>query len=358
MSADVNARRGKATAEAKLRKSEAEMRATIADRFGDQIEVIGKFAGLKNPWHLYCKKHKEHFHRAGGFLRKGAGCDKCGTAQYSDKQAKLAREKGAVQFPAKLRERHADRYVLIGEYTSRRVRARFRCVTHGEYMQLPDVALRKRGGCPDCGVIGRRQQSRSITQDEFVLKLRDVNPSIRLIGKYVNKTTRTEFRCALDGYEWKTTPDSVLSGHGCKACDVRKPRVSGPPKAKTYKLGRECISVQGYEPQALDLLRKRYAVDQLRVGKDVPIISYKEHGRSRRYYPDIFIPDEKRIVEVKSSYTLCQNAEALARIKRKRAATIRAGFRFNLMVMTQSGRRIKLPENWYRMTIHALQKLL
>lgn len=61
MNTDVNAR--SATAEAKLRKSEAEMRTLITDRFGDQIEVIGDFSGLKNPWHLYCKKHNEHFHR-------------------------------------------------------------------------------------------------------------------------------------------------------------------------------------------------------------------------------------------------------------------------------------------------------
>lgn len=342
----------------KLRKSEAHMREIIAKRFQGKIKIIGEYAGLKNPWHLYCTEHKEHFYRAGGFLRKGAGCSKCKSEKYTEFRRAFCKINVGAAYPKRLRNLHGLKYKLLSEFESMSALATFRCVDHGEYRSSPTMALRTHGGCSECCRLGRKAQSRCITPAQFKTQLKEVNPNIKVLGEYVNKTTRISFQCKLDGYEWTTTPDSVLSGHGCKFCDVRKPRLSGRPKAKEYKLGRRQVSVQGYEPQALDLLQRRYSPVQIVVGKEVPIFEYPIEGRTRRYYPDIFIPDENRIIEVKSTFTLCSNSATLSKIKRKRRAVLRAGYRFNLMVMTPSGSRIKLPDNWHTLDAEALRQVI
>lgn len=355
MTAEDHFIRTQNTAVTRLRKSEAHMRAVIAQRFKGSIVVKGDYTGLKNIWHLYCTTHQLSFYRHGGFLRSGAGCEKCCEEQVRRKVRANAIKGGTVRFAAQLVEKHGGQYELSGGYTTLKAKANFNCKLHGGYSVVAWLALRKHGSCPDCGSLGRKQQSRCITPEQFATKLLEVNPNIEVLGDYVNKTTRIAFRCKLDNYEWSTTPDSVLAGHGCKFCDVRNHRMVGRPKAKEYVLGKQVVSVQGYEPQALDMLLRRYKAKQIVVGKEVPFFRYQVESRTRTYYPDIFIPHEKRIIEVKSTYTFFGSEAILARVKKKRAAVVRAGFRFNLMLMTENGSRIKLPDNWHRLSLEALK---
>lgn len=355
MTAEDHFIRGQAIAESRLRKSEAHMRAVIAQRFKGSILVKGAYTGLRNTWHLYCVTHDVHFYRHGGFLRTGAGCEKCCEDQLLRKMRANAVRKGNVRFTAKFKEKFGDKYTLVDPFVTERTKIRFNCDEHGEYLNSPEVAIRRYGGCQKCGHRARSNQSRCITPAQFVAKLSEVNPNIEAVGEYVNKTTRIAFRCTLDNYEWTTTPDSVLAGHGCKFCDVRNHRMVGRPKAKEYTLGKKVISVQGYEPQALDLLLTRYKATQLIVGKEVPVFIYDAGERTRRYFPDIFIPSENRIVEVKSTYTLFGSERTFSTVKKKRDAVILAGYKFNLMLMTENGSRIKLPDNWHDLGLEALK---
>lgn len=69
-----------------------------------------------------------------------------------------------------------------------------------------------------------------------------------------------------------------------------------------FKSGQE-IKVQGYEIYALELLEKKYKFEEIKIGKDVPSIDYLYNNKKCRYFPDIFIPKENLIIEVKSDYT-------------------------------------------------------
>jgi hypothetical protein len=61
---------------------------------------------------------------------------------------------------------------------------------------------------------------------------------------------------------------------------------------------------QGYENVALLQLVKTYKEEQI-LNKivEMPDIRYEFNSKKCRYYPDIYIPDEKKIIEVKSEYT-------------------------------------------------------
>jgi hypothetical protein len=76
-------------------------------------------------------------------------------------------------------------------------------------------------------------------------------------------------------------------------------------KSKEYitKSGRKYI-IQGYEDIALDELYISYLEDMIVIGKaNVPQINYIFDNKEKIYYPDIFIPSENKIIEVKSTWT-------------------------------------------------------
>jgi len=101
-------------------------------------------------------------------------------------------------------------------------------------------------------------------------------------------------------------------------------------KEYIWKTG-EISLVQGYEPIVLtELEEEGYTFDEILTStKDMPLIKYSFEGVSRRYFPDIFIPKENIIIEVKSNYTLNKEWD---KNQAKFEATKSQGFDFRLEV--------------------------
>ena len=76
-------------------------------------------------------------------------------------------------------------------------------------------------------------------------------------------------------------------------------------KYKEYKMPSGKIrKVQGYEPFALRELLKVYIEDEIKTDrKDVPRIEYEINNKKKYHFPDIFIPHENKLIEVKSTWT-------------------------------------------------------
>ena len=86
---------------------------------------------------------------------------------------------------------------------------------------------------------------------------------------------------------------------------ARKLRSSFATKLYTFPSGRQ-EHIQGYENKALDdLLKSGVSEDDIVVGtEEVPFVWYNDgSGVMRKYYPDIYIPSQNRLIEVKSPYT-------------------------------------------------------
>lgn len=76
-------------------------------------------------------------------------------------------------------------------------------------------------------------------------------------------------------------------------------------KTKKYitKTGKIYI-IQGYENLALTELLEYYSDSDIVMGKSlVPKINYEFNNTNKVYYPDIYIPKENKIIEVKSDWT-------------------------------------------------------
>jgi hypothetical protein len=91
------------------------------------------------------------------------------------------------------------------------------------------------------------------------------------------------------------------------------------------------ISYQGYENIAIISLLEKYKENEFETqgGKNIPTIWYEQEGVRRRYYPDIYIPKEHKIIEVKSSYTY---ERFLDKNILKKEACIKNGYNFEFWI--------------------------
>jgi hypothetical protein len=110
-------------------------------------------------------------------------------------------------------------------------------------------------------------------------------------------------------------------------------------KYKKYKMPSGIIrNVQGYEPFALDDLIKRYSEEQIKTRrKDVPRLEYIFENKKHYYFPDIYISNENKIIEVKSNYTY--NLSPDIRELKKNSCIIN-GYKFEFWIFDDKGNKI------------------
>ena len=56
------------------------------------------------------------------------------------------------------------------------------------------------------------------TKEDYCKELKHKYPHIKMLGDYVNNSTKTKFCCKLDFYEWDSTPSNTLK-YGCSVCN-------------------------------------------------------------------------------------------------------------------------------------------
>ena len=108
---------------------------------------------------------------------------------------------------------------------------------------------------------------------------------------------------------------------------------------KDYTLpSGKIIKIQGFEKFALDILYKKYDESDILLGTvNMPEIWYFDN-KYRRYYPDIYIPKDNLIIEVKSIYTYEKNFNE---VNTKRLATQALGYTFKMIIFDKYGNILK-----------------
>ena len=96
------------------------------------------------------------------------------------------------------------------------------------------------------------------------------------------------------------------------------------------------IQIQGYENLAIDLLLILGYIEEeiITNRKDVPKIKYQFEDKERKYFPDIYLPNENKIIEVKSEWTYQLWEE---KNKTKEKACINQGYLFEFWIFDNKG---------------------
>lgn len=100
---------------------------------------------------------------------------------------------------------------IISDFKNISTKVLCKClIDNNEWYALPyNLLLGK--GCPKCA-------GKNKTTNDFIKEMKNINPNISILGKYVNATTKILCKCLIDGYEWYATPNNLLRGIGCPKC--------------------------------------------------------------------------------------------------------------------------------------------
>lgn len=234
-------------------------------------------------------------------LLRGHGCPSCGTKRMADAQ----RKPHAVYVDEV--ERTNPSVAVIGEYIGDSTKVACQCKKCGHKWEPWPSSLRKGHGCPKCGLMSSIRTRRK-TQQQFISDLADINPSIEVLGRYVNATTKIECRCKECSYEWNVVPDSLLQGTGCPRCGKKKNHDSLRKTHEQFilelKRVNSTVEVLGKYTSAkakvncwCTACEKEWmtAPDRLLRGMGCPTCGRKKAASSRRKTHEQFVADLKRV---------------------------------------------------------------
>lgn len=107
--------------------------------------------------------------------------------------------------------------------------------------------------------------------------------------------------------------------------------------SKSYKPYRmpsgKIRKVQGYEPFALKILLEIYTEDEIETDRfNIPRITYIHNEKQKYYFPDIYIPKDNKIIEVKSNYTFELERE---KNLEKQNYTRNEGYQYEIWIFNQ-----------------------
>jgi hypothetical protein len=96
------------------------------------------------------------------------------------------------------------------------------------------------------------------------------------------------------------------------------------------------IKLMGYEPQVVDYLLNNNIYTEESISFDCPTFKYNDN---HYYYPDLYIPNENLIIEVKSEWTYNRDLEKnLA----KKEAVLNQGFNFNFYIWDDNKKQLTI----------------
>ena len=209
------------------------------------------------------------------------------------------------------------------------------CPRHGTFVQRAEHHMRGRIGCKRCNYERITAQTRH-TREEFIERAVSVHGnkydySFVPLGKL---PFRVNILC-LDHGVFSQARQDHLAGKGCRGCALAKQK-HGYKEASWY--GRQ-VRYQGYElhaanyPVAHKNIAPQDIVFSMEPNANIPVINWN----GRRHYPDLWVPRENLIIEVKSSYTFEKD-----RIRNllKTYSARRAGYRYVILVMDEKGNRV------------------
>lgn len=130
------------------------------------------------------------------------------------------KRKTKEEFLAELNLRNPN-VELHGEYTNVSTHTVFYCLEHKkEWITRPYIVLNG-SGCELCHS-KRLSEKKKMSKDEYISRLANANPTVELVGKFDDSTTRTNFHCLTHDVYWNASPREPLTGHGCPKCHAER----------------------------------------------------------------------------------------------------------------------------------------
>ena len=175
------------------------------------IRVIGEYRDNSTKVRYECLVCGKKWTAMPGSVLSGHGCPSCGSRRSAD-----SKRKTHEQFIIELQKIN-PKVIVLGQYTNNKTKILCECRDCKNRWEILPQNLLRGQGCPRCGRIRAAKKNKK-TQEQFVDELRQKNPSILLVGEYINSSTKVEAECKVCKYRWHANPMDLLGGHGCPKC--------------------------------------------------------------------------------------------------------------------------------------------
>ena len=175
------------------------------------IEVIGKYITAKEKIKHKCLRHNIVFDIDPDHALRGRGCKLCEGDHRS-----IAYTKSSDKYKQDLLNKNPN-IELIDKYINVKTKVKHRCVKHNYIWCVSPDSVLQGAGCPLC-LREKISGKNSLSHEEYIQRLMDINPYIVPIDKYTIGSIKIMHKCLVCGNEWKATPFNILSGSGCPQC--------------------------------------------------------------------------------------------------------------------------------------------
>lgn len=179
------------------------------------VEVVGQYVDNRTKILHHCLIHDVFWMVAPSNVLIGRGCLECRKEKIRKSKLKTHEEyviELAISNPT------VD---VVGDYIDAKTKISHLCKIHNVLWDIsPDGALAGYG-CPECHK-ERKSLSMRKTRLEYIAELSIKNPTVKLIGEYINATTKTLHYCTIHDEYWDISSECALRGQGCSYCRIER----------------------------------------------------------------------------------------------------------------------------------------
>lgn len=132
-----------------------------------------------------------------------------------------------------------------------------------------------------------------LTTEKYKEQIKNINPNIIVIGEYQGNNNRIDCECSICGYKWSPFANTIKSGHGCPNCKALKDRLTQEEFVDKVKKVNPCFQILGnYQTNKIPIEVKCLKCDKvfeanpsyILRGKNVCRDCYKKELRSTDEY--------------------------------------------------------------------------
>lgn len=179
------------------------------------IEILEDYINSATKMKVKCKKCGYEWAVKPNDLLQGHGCLQCAHKRITQKRTKTQ-----TKFIDELHKVNPN-IIVLGDYINNRTKILCRCKKCQHEWETRPYDLLNGHGCAICAR-KRVSQNQTKTTQEFITKLKQINPNIEVLEDYIKAQTEIKCRCKKCEHQWKVKPYSLLQGHGCPKCSISK----------------------------------------------------------------------------------------------------------------------------------------
>lgn len=175
------------------------------------VKLVGEYINNRTSTMHHCETHDVYWPTTPNNALKGAGCKKC----CGERIGKALR-KTEVQYIQELALNNPT-IKLVGSYIDAKTPTDHYCEVHKVISKIIPYNALHGAGCVECHFEKIANYKRK-SQNEYVKELSVKNPTVKLVGTYINAHTPILHYCKIHQIFWDISPSAALQGQGCQQC--------------------------------------------------------------------------------------------------------------------------------------------